>query len=200
MRTSQRPLRASGALLTLLLLAGALPLAGCDEEGLDLDGEHISTVSGDVDVDYTGRAYYTTFDNGDGPVFVLLFFRGDLADNDEDEYAYVALWRQGARPGTGVYAVNSQDTAPTAFAGSYTDLVNAESAEASGPTLSATDGVLSITDVDTGRFTGSFRFDGQGLFLPDTDEFIAASVDGTFEARYIQPGLVLSLPIDFAFD
>jgi hypothetical protein len=181
-------------------LLAVLPLAGCDEDGFDLDGEHVSTVTGDVAADYTGRAYYTTFDNGQGPVFVLLFFRGDLADNDEDEYAYVALWRPGTRPGTGVYAVNSQDTAPTAFSGSYTDLVDAETAEASGPAVSATGGVLTITDVDPGEFTGSFRFDGEGLFLPETDAFIAAAVSGTFEARFIPPDLVLALPIDFDFD
>jgi hypothetical protein len=193
----RRPRFARGLLLAL---AVALATAGCDENDLGLNGEFVATVSGDVKAEYAGDAFYTVYDSDTGPVFVLLFLRNSLSDNTEDEYAYVALWREGPLPGTGVYPVESAQTAPAAFAGAYTDLVDAESPDASGPAVSATDGVLTITDQDTGELTGSFRFDGQGLFLPDTDDFIAASVSGTFEARYLAPGSVFALPIDFAFD
>jgi hypothetical protein len=197
MRPSSRPARALRALLPLLAL---LPLAGCDDEGLDLNGEYVAEVTGDVTSDLAGEAVYTTFDGPDGPTFVLLFFRGDLGDNDEDAYAYVALWREGEQPGTGVYPIQSAQTTEGTFFGSYADLVDAETPEASGPVISATDGVLTITDADAGILAGSFRFDGEGLLLPETDEFIAASVSGTFEARFVQPSVVNSLSIDFDFD
>ena len=200
MRHSLRTPRALRA--PLLALAGlllALGTAGCDEEGLDLDGEFVAEVTGDVTADYTGEAYYTVFEDGAGPVFVLIFFRDDLFDNDEDAYAYVALWRRGERPGVGVYPVESGQTAPAAFAGAYADLVDAETPEAAGPVLSATTGVLTVTDFDAGFLSGSFRFDGRGLFLPDTGAFIDASVAGTFEARFLAPATLFSLPIDFDF-
>jgi hypothetical protein len=207
MRLSLLPLRPARVLrarvLRAPLLAGlllAFGATGCDDEGLGLDGEYVASVTGDVSADYAGEAYYTVFDNGEGPVFALLFFRDDLFDNDEDAYAYVALWRGGGRPGIGVYPIESAQTAPAAFAGAFADLADPETPEASGPVLSATDGVLTITDYDAGLLSGSFRFDGRGLFLPDTGAFIDASVDGTFEARYLAPGTLFSLPIDFDFD
>ncbi|MDX1420995.1 MAG: hypothetical protein R3181_13600 [Rubricoccaceae bacterium] len=198
MRPTPRLLRAAARVSLLALLAVAA--AGCDQDGLDLDGEFIADVSGDVSEAYTGEAYYTVFDGREGSVFVLIFFRGDLFDNDEDEYAYVALWRPGDQPGTGVYPIESAQTAPAAFAGSYADLIDAETPEASGPVVSATEGVLTITDFDAGFLSGSFRFDGRGLLLPDTDAFIDASVDGTFEARFLSPSALFSLPIAFDFD
>jgi len=195
-------LHRTGRLLRAPLLAALalFALAGCDEEGLGLNGEYVATVSGDVNADYTGEAYYTVFDNGSGPVFALLFFRGDLFDNDEDEYAYVALWREGDRPGTGVYPIESAQTAPAAFAASYADLVDADTPEATGPVLTATEGVLTLTHFEADFLSGSFRFDGRGLYLPATDDFVSATVDGTFEARYLAPGVLFSLPIDFRFD
>lgn len=202
MRPLPRPARALGAARVLLPLAVLLllPLAGCDADGLGLDGAYVAQVSGDVTTDLTGEALYTTFDGPGGPTFVLLFFRGDLNDNDEDAYAYVALWRDGGRPGVGVFPIDRAQATPAAFLGSYADLVGAESAEAAGPVVSATSGVLTITDTDAGVLSGSFRFDGQGLFLPDTDAFIEAAVSGTFQARFIQPGVLNSLGIDFDFN
>ena len=199
MRPSLHTARAARVLLPLLALA-LLPLAGCDDDGLDLTGEYVAQVTGDVTSDLTGEAVYTSFDGPDGPTFVLLFFRDDLNDNDEDAYAYVALWRDGDRPGVGVYPIESTQTAPAAFFGSYADLVDAESPEATGPVVSATSGVLTITDADPGILAGSFRFDGRGLFLPDTGTFIDAAVSGTFEARFIQPGVINGLGIDFDFE
>jgi hypothetical protein len=104
----------------------------------------------------------------------------------------------------GVYPIESTQTAPTAFAGSFTDLVDARSTDPesppSGPAVSATSGILTVTTYDGSDLIGSFRFDGRGLFLPDTGTFIAASVDGTFEARYLPPGVLGSLGIDFTFE
>ena len=197
-RSLRSPLPAFG-LLSLLALSPLL--SGCDDEGgLDLNGEYFAEVTGDVTSDLAGEAFYTTFDGPDGPTFVLLFFRDNLRDNDEDAYAYVALWRDGTAPGVGVYPISSVDPSPETFSGSYTDLVDAETPEASGPAISATTGVLTITDFDTGELTGSFRFDGEGLFLPETDTFIGASVSGTFVANFIDPGLIDGLSIDFDFD
>ncbi len=187
-----------------LLAALALPaLSGCDEDpnGLDLDGEFVASVTGDVAAALSGEAVYTVFDTARGPRFALLFFRDDVFDNDREEYAYVALHRAGTRPGVGVYPIGSDEPSGEAFAGSFADLVEADEPDAEGFVLTATGGVLTLTHVDPAGFlTGSFRFDGTGLALPDTGRFITASVDGTFEARFMSAATLRGLDIDFDFD
>ena len=77
-----------------------------------------------------------------GDTFVLLFFDDDLRANHRDDYAFVALSRQGGVPGVGAFAVANDDPNPPAFRGQYADLEEADEPDATGPVLSATDGVL----------------------------------------------------------
>ena len=191
------------SLLTLALVLLLPALVGCDEDPttLVLDGSFVAAVSGDVISTFEGEALYTIFDTSEGPRFALLFFEGDLYDNDREAYTYVALDRPGTRPGVGVYPVDSSDPSDEAFAGSFADLTMADTPDAAGTVLTATDGVVTLTSFDTaGYLTGSFRFDGRGLALPSTGGFIDASVDGTFEARFVEASTLRSLDIDFDFD
>ena len=185
----------------LCLLFLPLLLVGCDSVTTDeLNNEFTATISGDIAASLTGDAVYTIFNDNGSPTFALFFFGGDLSDNDEDTYTYAGLYRSGDRPGVGVYAVDGADATDAAFQGSFADLVDADRSTATGPVLTATTGVVTITAFQNGDLNGSFRFDGTGLLLPDTDAFIAATLDGTFEARFVEPGVVRSLGIDFDFD
>lgn len=188
------------AFLAALLLALG-PLAGCDElDDAIRTGDFRASVAGDVDTTFTGDAYWTVLERDGRTSFVLFLFAGDLNDHDREAYTYIALSRAGDAPGVGVYAVASADPNPPAFRGQYADLTDADEPEAAGPVLSATDGVFSLTRFQSGLVNGSFRFDARGLRLPDTGAFIAGAVEGTFEARYLAPGVFEGRGIPFGLD
>ena len=186
--------------LPVALVAFALLFSGCDGVDSDLDSEFIASITGDVTADLTGEAVYTVFDGTSGPTFALFFFGDNLFANDRREYTFVTLHRPGDRPGVGAFPIDSSDPSNEAFGGSFADLVDADRADATGPVLTATDGVLTITAFETGFLHGSFRFDGTGLFLPDNSAFIDATISGTFEARFVEPSVIQGLDIDFDFD
>ena len=184
------------------LLTLAFLVAGCDTAGLDLDGEFIATAEGDVEGPFEGEARWTIFgEDTEDPRFALFFFRGDLSDIEDDEYTYLYFYRPGRRPGVSTYPINSDgDTGQNAFSGSYADLVDADGANASGPVLTATGGILALTAFENSVLSGSFRFEGEGAFLPNTSESITATINGTFEAYYIRPNEVDELEIEFDFN
>ena len=127
---------------------------------------------------------------------IAALLRGDLYDNDEDDYAFVAFVRPGDAPGVGAFPVSNESDARTAFAGTFADVTDAERAEeARGPVLSARDGVLTLTQVDNGLLRGQFRFTGVGLDLPDRRTLVEGTVSGVFEARYVSPGVFRSLEV-----
>lgn len=194
-----RPLLA--ALLGAALLLGVGVLAvGCDVVDGIGTGDFVARVTGDVDSTLEGDAYWSVVDDGDGDTFVLLFFSDELRSNHRDDYAFVALSRQGGKPGVGAFAVANDDPNPPAFRGQYANLEEADEPDATGPVLSATDGVLTVTREQSGLINGSFRFDARGLRLPDTGAFITGTVQGTFEARYLSPATIRSLHIPFGLD
>jgi len=198
-----RPLLA--ALLGVALLLGVGVLAvGCDvidgDDGEIGTGEFRARVTGDVDSSFGGDAYWSVINNGSGDTFVLLFFDDELRSNHRDDYAFVALSRQGGAPGVGAFAVANDEPNPPAFRGQYANLEEADEPDATGPVLSATDGVLTVTRVQSGLINGSFRFDARGLQLPSTSAFITGTVQGTFEARYLSPATIGSLNIPFGLD
>lgn len=191
------------SLLPLLALLAFPVLGGCDEDpdAVTLNGEFVATISGDIAAALSGEAVYTVYNTSSGSRFALVFFRDDIYDNDRSEYAYVALHRAGTRAGVGVYPIDSSEPSPDAFAGSFADLIRADEPDAEGSVIAAQEGVLTITYFDeAGYLNGSFRFTGQGLALPNTDAFISATVDGTFEARFVPASTLRSLDIDFDFD
>ena len=60
--------------------------------------------------------------------------------------------------------------------------------------------MFTITRIESGLMTGSFRFDASGLMLPDTGMFISGTVDGTFDARFLDPDVLTGLGIPFGLD
>ena len=190
--------------MLLLVAACALASAGCDQlddpdDELRL-GDFEAEVTGDVTAAFTGEAVYTTLQTDAGPVFALFFFRDRVIASGREAYAFTALSRAGTRPGVGVFTVRNDDAAANAFRGQYADITDAASPEAAGPVLAATDGVLTVTRLESDVLTGSFRFDGRGLHLPDRSAFIDATVSGTFEALPVAPSVITSLGIAFDLD
>jgi hypothetical protein len=186
--------------LAAALAATALGAAGCDEvTGLG-SGDFLATITGDVEADLAGDAYWTIVEEGGQSTFMLILFQGDINDNDRERYHFVSISRSGARPGVGVYSVDNDEPNPPAFRGQYADLIEADEPEASGPVLGATGGVFTITRIESGLMTGSFRFDASGLMLPDTGMFISGTVDGTFDARFLDPDVLTGLGIPFGLD
>jgi hypothetical protein len=186
--------------LAAVLASGALGAAGCDEvTGLG-SGDFLATITGDVEADLAGDAYWTIVEEGGESTFMLILFQGDINDNDRERYHFVSISRSGARPGVGVYSVDNDEPNPPAFRGQYADLTEADEPEAAGPVLGATGGVFTVTRVESGLMTGSFRFDASGLMLPDTGMFISGTLDGTFDARFLDPDVLTGLGIPFGLD
>jgi hypothetical protein len=186
--------------LAFSLGAAGLIAAGCDEVvGLG-EGDFVATITGDVDTSLAGDAYWSVFQDGDQRTFVLILFNGDISDNDREEYHFIAISRTGTEPGVGVYSVDNDEPNPPAFRGQYADLFEADEPTASGPVLGATGGVFTVTRIESGLLTGSFRFDGSGLMLPDTGMFITGTLDGTFDAQFVDPDVLTDLGIPFGLD
>lgn len=196
------PLRYPALPLGVVPLLGALLLSACDASGNGLRrGEFDARVVLAPDTTrgsrLEGDAVYTTLVDEFGRVrFVIALLRGDLYDNDEDDYAFVAFVRPGDAPGVGAFPVSSASDARTAFAGTFADVTDADRAdEARGPVLTASDGVLTLTQVDDGLLRGQFRFTGVGLDLPDRRTLVEGAVSGVFEARAVSPETFRSLEV-----
>jgi hypothetical protein len=186
--------------LAAALAATALVAGGCDEmTGLGT-GDFLATITGDIQADLAGDAYWTVVEDGGRSTFMLILFHGDINDNDRERYHFVSISRSGARPGVGVYSVDNDEPNPPAFRGQYADLTEADEPEAAGPVLGATGGVFTITRIESGLMTGSFRFDASGLLLPDTGMFISGTLDGTFDARFLDPDVLTGLGIPFGLE
>jgi len=175
-------------------------VVGCDAIQT-LRGEHTVVISGDVTDAFTGDAVYSVLDGTSGPRFVLLLSRDDLSDWDDDDYTYIVMTRRGDTPGVGVFAIAEDDASNDTFSGSFADLQQAdEPLEVNGPALTASTGVLTITDINAGHLVGAFRFEARGLNLPDRSSFIDAVLDGSFEARRVSPSTLNNLEVDFDFN
>ncbi len=191
------------ALVLGTALFGGAVVGGCDtiDDGEIGRGDFRAVVSGDVDSTFTGDAYWTTVERDGEDYFVLVFYDDDLSANDRDDYAFVALSRAGSTPGVGAFDVSNSDPNPPTFRGQYADLTEADDPnEIEGPVLSATDGVLTITRVNSGLVNGSFRFDARGLRLPSTAAYIPGTVQGSFEARYLNPNVLTNRGLPLGLD
>lgn len=186
--------------LALGIAATAVTAGGCDEViGLG-NGDFEATISGDIDAALAGDAFWTVVDDNGSSTFVLILFNDDINSNDREDYHFIALSRAGAEPGVGVFAVDNDQPNPPTFRGQYANLAEADEPTATGPILGATGGVFTITRFDSGLMTGSFRFDAEGLLLPDTGAFITGTLDGTFDARFLDPDVLVGLGIPFGLD
>lgn len=186
--------------LALALMATGLAAGGCDEvTGLGA-GDFEATVTGDVDASLAGDAFWTVVNRDGGSNFVLIFFNDDINANDREDYNFISISRAGGEPGVGVFTVDNDEPNPPAFRGQYADLTDADEPEAIGPVLGATGGVITVTRFDSGLMTGSFRFDASGLLLPDTGTFITGTLDGTFDARFLDADVLVGLGIPFGLD
>ncbi len=187
------------ALLLTFTIAG-LAGTGCDEvTGLG-SGDFEATIAGDVDAALAGDAFWTVVQNNGADTFVLILFNDDINANDREDYHFIALSRAGAVPGVGVFAVDNDQPNPPTFRGQYANLAEADEPTAAGPVLGATGGVFTVTRFDSGLMTGSFRFDAEGLLLPETGMFITGTLDGTFDARFLSPDVLTGLGIPFGLD
>ena len=182
-------------------LAGTL-LAGCDSDGFGI-GDYRGTVQVDGPTSpVEGEAVYTVVETARGPRFVLGLFTGSLTDSDRDDYDFAALRRDGGRPGVGAYSVTAEGAGARAFTASYARVADADDPdEAAGPVFRATDGVLTVTQVDDfGFVSGTFRFSGDGSRVENPRTRVTGEVSGTFEARYESPEMLRSLGVDIGLD
>lgn len=193
---------AAGLLIVVAAAVSGSTLAGCDAAGSGLGEFTAQTeVSGDSRA-VEGEAVYTVVETDHGPRFVVGLFVGDLFDSDVDGYDFVALRRDGARPGVGGYSVTTEGAGARAFTASYARVENADDVDdAVGPVLRATDGVVTVTQVDDfGSVSGTFRFTGDGVRVESPRTRVTGEVSGTFEARYESPALLRSLGVDLGLD
>jgi hypothetical protein len=205
-----RPARLASALETVaagafIVVAGMLSgaaLAGCDAVGSGLGEFSGQTEVNGAATPIEGEAVYTVVETARGPRFVVGLFVGDLFDSDDDGYDFVALRRDGSRPGVGGYSVTAEGAGARAFTASYANVEDADDVdEAEGPVLRGTDGVVTITQVDDyGAVSGTFRFTGDGVRVESPRTRVTGEVSGTFEARYESPDLLRRLGVDLGLD
>ncbi len=170
------------------MLCGTL-LAGCDSDALGI-GDFRGTVQVDAaSRPVEGEAVYTVVETARGPRFVLGLFVGDLYDSRYDDYDFAALRRDGGRPGVGAFSVTAEGAGARAFTASYAQVTDANDPdEAAGPAIRATEGVVTITQVDDyGFLTGTVHFSGDGVRVENPRTRIRGEVSSTFEARYETP-------------
>ena len=205
-----RPSRLASALETAVAglgIVAAAMLCGATLAACDADGTRIGDFRGTVQVDgaadpVEGEAVYTVVETAQGPRFVVGLFVGDLFDSDVDDYNFATLRRDGARPGVGGYSVTTEGAGARAFTGSYARVSDADDPdEAAGPVLRATDGVVTVTQVDDyGVVSGTFRFTGDGVRIESPRTTVTGEVTGTFEARYERPETLRRLGVDLGLD
>ncbi|HEX9951850.1 MAG TPA: hypothetical protein VGB53_08795 [Rubricoccaceae bacterium] len=205
-----RPGRLASALETVvagvaIVVAGALAgtlLAGCDSDGFGI-GDYRGTIQVDGSTaPVEGEAVYTVVETVRGPRFVLGLFTGSLTDSDRDDYDFAALRRDGGRPGVGAYSVTTEGAGTRAFTASYARVADADDPEeVAGSVFRATEGVLTVTQVDDfGFVSGTFRFSGDGSRVENPRTRVTGEVSGTFEARYESPETLRSLGVDIGLD
>ena len=194
---------AAGVLIVVAAAFSGATLAGCDSDEIGL-GDFRGTVQlgGAAARPVEGEAVYTFVETPTGPRMVIGLFNGDLFDNTFRGYDFVALRRDGARPGVGAYAVTAEGAGRVAFTGSYANVEDAdEPSDAFGPVLRATDGTVSVTQVDDyGFVSGTFSFAGTGIRVESPRTAVTGSVSGTFEARYERPETLRRLGLDLGLD
>lgn len=209
-RPWQRTDRLASALETvvagLFIVAAAsvsgVLLAGCDSEGLGIgDYRGTTRVDGATEA-FDGEAVYTVVETARGPRFVLGLFKGRLYDSRYDGYDFAAVRRDGGRPGVGGYSVTTEGAGSRAFTASYARVADADDPEeAQGPVLRATEGVVTITQVDDfGFVSGTVHFSGDGVRVENPRARVAGEVTATFEARYERPETLRRLGVDLGLD
>ncbi|HEX8299343.1 MAG TPA: hypothetical protein VF594_09310 [Rubricoccaceae bacterium] len=189
----------------LIIAAGAVSgtlLAGCDSTGFGI-GDYRGTIQVDgATSPVEGEAVYTVVETARGPRFVLGLFTGSLTESDRDDYDFAALRSDGGRPGVGAYSVTTEGAGTRAFTASYARVADADDPdEVEGSVIRATDGVLTVTQVDNfGFLSGTFRFSGDGSRVENPRTRVTGEVSGTFEARYESPETLRSLGVDIGLD
>lgn len=182
-------------------LCGTL-LAGCDSDGLGI-GDFRGTVQVDAaSRPVEGEAVYTIVETRTGPRFVLGLFVGDLYDSRYDDYDFAALRRDGGRPGVGAFSVTAEGAGARAFTASYARVTDGNDPDdARGAAIRATEGVVTITSVDSyGFIAGTVHFSGDGVRVENPRQRITGEVSSTFEARYESPETLRRLGVDLGLD
>lgn len=192
----------AGVLIVAAASVSGMLLAGCDSDGLGI-GDYRGTTRVDGATErFDGEAVYTVVETSRGPRFVLGLFKGRLYDSQYDGYDFAALRRDGGRPGVGGYSVTTEGAGSRSFTASYARVRDADDPEeAQGPVVRATEGVVTVTQVDDfGFVSGTVRFSGDGVRVENPRARIAGEVTATFEARYESPETLRRLGVDLGLD
>ena len=173
---------------TALLLVVPLLLSACDLFGDDDDPDIAratfrATVSGDLDDDLSGEAFYTVADSAvaEDPRGAFYLFFLDVSNSDT---SLAAIARPGMDiPGEGNHEIGSFFQAsqnPETFEG-FVALYASQDVEAA---LASSSGELNISNAEEDLLEGTFSFAAEELFTFGGSEPIDAEVEGTFSAEF----------------
>lgn len=176
------------SLLPALLLSVALTfsLTACDSNDDDNDngggtnvGNSSVTVTGDITDSFSGNAYFVVDEEDEDVNFAIALISGAITNPNSGQV--VALGRDGGRPGTGTYTIDTEGT-NTDFHGGYTNYE--DESDFSG--VVADSGTLQITSSSASRIVGTFTFTGRAIDSDaPMDTTRTATVEGDFEAEFI---------------
>lgn len=188
---------AMARLLPALLLFALLPAWGCDSVD-SLLGEFRGARGVDAAPETVeGEAIYTVVETSAGPRFVLGLFVDGVTENSRNDYDYVVFRLDGDRPDVGAYRVDALANGPRVVTATLARVDDAgDTDDARGAILSGTDGLLSISRVDSyGFLLGSFDVQGSGLRVDRPGVRVRGEANGRFEARYESPAVFQRLGI-----
>lgn len=186
------------SLLPTLLLSLALTfsLAACDsnDDGDDDGngggngqlGDYSATLGGDLSGSLSGNAFFSVIEDPDVPgeqAFVLWLADGMLSGGMTGEY--VAFVRYGDRPGTGEYSIDDDPESDNTVAAVYSNIQGQTYVGFVGET-----GTFTVTGSSGSSLEGTFSFSGPGgdTSDPQNPQEISGSINGSFDAVFIDPG------------
>lgn len=162
---------------TVLAALAIMTLAACGDDAtgpVDNDYSYEVTVSGDMEAEFSGLAFFgsDTDDDGDAAFAILL---GGQTDDD-----VITVMRDGAaRPGVGTYDIGVPEEGSEDFVGM---LITATGEELEGVFISV-EGELTITESSATRLVGTVDFTATGFLGDDIEEELTVRIEGTFRAR-----------------
>ncbi len=185
----------------LLGLALTLSLTACDSSDDDDDngggpggggnlGSYSATLGGDLSGSISGNAFFSVVEDEEVPggrVFVLWLIDGPLSGTSATG-EYVSFVRYSDRPGTGAHPIGQDLEDGDDTIAAYFNMQN----QSAGVMFVSESGALTLTTSSSNRVAGSFTFTGTGFDMSNQQEpqQITGSINGTFDAVYVNPGTV----------
>jgi hypothetical protein len=172
--------------LTILLGAGLVLLIGCDSNDPGLPdsfgpGQGGITVTGGVTSSFSGIAFWSVFDDGDGgPDFGLIILNGTFEDLENPQFEGVIVTGYAERPTSGTHQLFDF----TDGEGDEYEAVYVRSTSAAGTFVTSESGSMIITTSNAQRLEGTLSFTGTP-FTFQGPLSSAATVTGGFNAQFI---------------